>query len=527
MKKNKKMIFWMVLLFICSFVHGDQKPNIIFFIADDMLPSHFNCLSAENSTYLTPNLDRLAREGMLLLGQQVVSPVCTPSRYSVLTGLYPSRAKNKQFVNRTIKEGQSVVQFNTEILDSDQTIGKILQRAGYTTGFVGKNHVVHVDGIKKFTNYNADPKNNEIKAQLISNHQKVCQAIRATGFNYVDRIYHSNAPWIGLKETGVHNLDWITDGSVEFIRNNAHKPFFLYFASTISHGPTQSKKSWNANPRMTPVGYLDSIPRVQLSRETLPKRLKEVGLRANDSRCNILWMDDALGALLRTLEEQEILDHTWIFFFNDHGQIAKGTLYQGGICNPSIIWKKGGFSAENVCSELISNIDFVPTILDIANIKYEKDNFDGDSFFPIFSGEELKERVFYYELGYARAIRVGDWKYIAIRYPDLIRNMTFDERKNILVNYNQKRKRTNSSIVTEDPMQEFSHFNAIPGGGSAEIASTGKNKNYYDADQLYYLKVDPKEEVNLASQQRYSYKLTEMKKTLQKVLDTLPSNFPL
>ena len=57
----------------------------------------------------------------------------------------PSRAKNKQFVNRTIKEGQSVVQFNTEILDSDQTIGKILQQAGYTTGFVGKNHVVHVD----------------------------------------------------------------------------------------------------------------------------------------------------------------------------------------------------------------------------------------------------------------------------------------------------------------------------------------------------------------------------------------------
>ena len=79
-------------------VHA-ERPNIIFFIADDMLPNHFNCLQKGKDEYLTPNIDRLAREGTLMLQQHVVSPVCTPSRYNVLTGNFGSRAQNLSLIH--------------------------------------------------------------------------------------------------------------------------------------------------------------------------------------------------------------------------------------------------------------------------------------------------------------------------------------------------------------------------------------------------------------------------------------------
>ena len=116
MKKNILPVILILFLFLFLFSsESKNKPNIIFFIADDMLPEHFNCLNEGKDKYFTPNLDRLAREGTIMLEQHVVSPVCTPSRYSVLTGMYPSRATSWGFLDRTKKEGQTVVHFNTEI----------------------------------------------------------------------------------------------------------------------------------------------------------------------------------------------------------------------------------------------------------------------------------------------------------------------------------------------------------------------------------------------------------------------------
>jgi len=84
--------------------HYPEKPNIIFFIADDMYPEMFNCLPEGEGKNLTPNLDRLAAEGTIMMNQYVVSPVCTPSRFNCLTGNYASRATNKQFLAKTEHE---------------------------------------------------------------------------------------------------------------------------------------------------------------------------------------------------------------------------------------------------------------------------------------------------------------------------------------------------------------------------------------------------------------------------------------
>ena len=83
---------------------ADSRPNIIFFIADDMLPKHFNCLPQGKRKNLTPSIDRLADEGVVMEEMHVASPICTPSRYNVLTGNYASRARNAWFTSRTKEE---------------------------------------------------------------------------------------------------------------------------------------------------------------------------------------------------------------------------------------------------------------------------------------------------------------------------------------------------------------------------------------------------------------------------------------
>lgn len=128
----------------CADKQGKQ-PNVIFFITDDMYPYMFNNLPEGKGKNLTPNIDRLAREGVYLSNIHVASPVCTPSRYNVLTGNYASRATNDEFKEYTAKnENQTVIQWNAFITpNKERTIAHYLQDLGYRTGFVGKNLLSH------------------------------------------------------------------------------------------------------------------------------------------------------------------------------------------------------------------------------------------------------------------------------------------------------------------------------------------------------------------------------------------------
>jgi arylsulfatase A-like enzyme len=262
-------------------------------------------------------------------------------------------------------------------------------------------------------------------------------------------------------------------------------------------------------------------------RHTLPERLEEAGLGGMGKE-NVLWLDDALGALIDRLEEYDIMDNTIIFFFNDHGQHAKGTLYQGGAHNPSIIWKAGGFSCGETCKSKVLNVDFAPTILEMAGAENPDESFDGRSFKTVLDGKSFVSREsLYFELGYARAVIKGKYKYYAVRYPDYARNWTSEERADALDEYNQGRVFRNAPIVNRDPEKAFSHLEVVPGGGQAENESYGKKPGYFDPDQLYDLEADPNEMVNLANDPAYSEILDEMKAELQKYLDTLPGKFGL
>lgn len=533
--KSTPLFLLIGFIFVSSLVlngcHSEEQasqPNIVFFIADDMYPHMFNCLPEGKGENLTPNLDWLASEGTLMMNQYVVSPVCTPSRFNCLTGRYASRAVNDQFLKKTVAEGgQTVIQWNSFITRQDSILPHYLKNAGYVTGMVGKNHVIEARGIYQFPDYNADPLLPENRELVEENYRRVEESVLDCGFDYAGGIYHNNPNFIGLADLAVQNLDWTTEAGLHFIEQNHDQPFFLYFATTVPHGPTEAARSWNADPRITARGILEEAPAGMPARHTIPERLKEAGMEGRGKE-NLLWLDDALGALIQKLEEKGILDNTIIFFFNDHGQDAKGTLYQGGVHNPSIIWQSGGFACGSECEAKVSNVDFVPTILQMAGVEQMPGQLDGVSFRDALIGEAVESREsLFFELGYARAVVRGKFKYYAVRYPDYALNWSPEERAEVLEKYNEGRVFRNMNIVNSDPARPFSHLEVVPGGGNAENHSYGKLPGYFDADQLYDLETDPGERHNLATDPAFAGELEEMKLELKKYTGTLPGKFEI
>ncbi len=174
----------------------------------------------------------------------------------------------------------------------------------------------------------------------------------------------------------------------------------------------------------------------------------------------------------------------------------------------------------------MSNIDFAPTLLDLAGVPFTPTEFDGQSFAPMLLGQ-TKERTepLFFELGYVRAVVKENWKYLALRYPEQAKNMTREQRQQALDDFNAEQRSKGRPVYTADPMSPFSHVLLIPGGGDAEHMSMGQHPAYYEADQLYDLTADPKEQVNLANKPEHASKLAEMKALLKAHLAKMPGTF--
>ncbi len=562
MTKKLSFYVWCLLLFgafiSCSEGKTEQKtgPNFIFFITDDMYPYMFNNLLDTNAIRnLTPTLDTLIAEGVWLKNMKVISPVCTPSRYNCLTGNYASRASNEAMLNtRLINGGQTVIQWNSLITPGEEkTMGHYFQEIGYRTGFVGKNHII--ESIASDTvrpNLDADPRNPEIKKGLVFRDSILKEHVKNSGFDYADGLYHNNPDWLGIRELAVHNMDWVTEKALDFLNENPDNPFMLYMATTLQHGPIRGDRAWKADRRVTPIGILEKSPEVLPSvkgpisnvydsiiasdpgREasirnfiSINRRIVKDSMRGQQKE-NLLWMDDALGALLQKLDTIGQLDNTIIVFFNDHGQNQKGTLYEGGINAEAFIWKKGGFKVGNVLETPVTNVDFLPTLLSLAGKTDVEDHFDGSSFKEALEGDKYRGKPYsYHELGYTRAIVKDGFKYYTVRYPEWATNLDYEGRKKLLEEYNAYKAKHGRPIMTTDPNAPFGQLVMVPGGESAEQPSYHSMPHFHDPDQLYDLTNDPGETRNLINDPAYAKKIEELRSYLQKELSTLPGNYPL
>ncbi len=512
-----------------SGVAKSKPPNIIFIITDDQSRDQFNFLPEgrlnNKKRNYTPTIDRLSSEGVIFSRQYASSSVCTPSRFSCLTGQYASRAQNEHFLSKITQSGQTVVEWNTSVLPSTPSLPKLLKKAGYKTGAVGKNHVIQTPHFRNVSVLD-DPADPDVKQNLRGNYRQIISSYKECGFDYAAAIYNQNLTSNGPHKLAHHNLEYMVKGAFDFIDQNKDEPFFLYFATTLPHSPARNK-AWKGDPLATPAGYLDKpIEGVMPPRSTLLPRLEKAGVEA--SRADMLWLDDAIGALVKKLEEHNLDDNTIIFYFNDHGvEAGKGTVYEGGVRSVSFVWAKNEIKGQRIVDTPVSNIDFAPTILDLCGLSARPDFHDGKSLKPFLQGMTNHiHNSLYFEVGYTRAVLKDGWKYIALRPSQELQSLTYEQRKAKLQEYNERRRAHGKRTTNARPDEPFGHLGAVPGGSDIDQrAMRGHEKHYFDADQLYHLNQDPDEQINLASDPRYQSKLEEMKAELAAHLTNIPGTF--
>ncbi|MEO0514910.1 MAG: sulfatase-like hydrolase/transferase [Planctomycetota bacterium] len=502
-----------------------DQPNIVLIVADDVAPQLCGFDAEGKGRGFTPNLDTLAADGVVLGNLHSPSPICTPSRFSILTGHYPSRATNAGFLADTRRHGgQTAVAFNTHLDPGDNNLAKRLQAAGYTTGAVGKNHVIEVPGHQRLP-YKSSTGDDRVKQTLQENAEHLRAAFHAAGFDYAEALYFGNPDADGIRELAMHNQEWITDAAQRFIVENHDRPFFLYMATTIPHGPHSADRSWNGDPRVIPTGYLEELPEVQPARDTIPKRLQDAGIKGWN-RENVLWMDDAVGSVVAELERQGVKQNTIIIFISDHGTEAKGSVYSRGTRTVGLIWRDGGFAVGPVADQAMMLPDLAPTILNWAQVETSDTEFDGRDMSPVLNGEA--DRVHdtqYFEVGFTRAVVKDGFKYVAVRYPQWAVDLSNEERQRRLNKLTAELEARDRPVPTTDPMAPYSHLTVVPGGADAEQVSINKHPAYFAADQLYDLNQDPTEQRNLADEPAYTERLTELKELLNQKVETLPGHF--
>jgi len=230
----------------------------------------------------------------------------------------------------------------------------------------------------------------------------------------------------------------------------------------------------------------------------------------------------AIGALWKKLQQHGLAENTIIVFFNDNGQEAKGSIYQGGAASPSFVWKKGGWSCGPSSRALVSNIDFAPTILDLAGVEIPQNHFDGKSFKPVL--ENRSEKIhdsLYFELGFTRGVLKDQWKYVALRYPQNAEHVMDLRKQKAAAGKSPAGQGAQTQPGDAASKPPFGHI----GGNNNEEKAIRLYPSYFEPDQLFDLSKDPKEQRNLAKDPAFTAKLEEMKRELTRHLAPLPGRF--
>jgi len=496
-----------IALHSCAVESDEEKPNVVFIYLDDLDNTQLGCYGGNVKT---PNIDQLAENGMKFTRYYPSSAVCTPSRYSALTGKYASRSTSEAFMNNSPLPGQAFVRWNTDISDADLTIAEVLRSAGYRTGFVGKWHLGFPNYQPLAISYESDPDDPEIDAFLKDNYKETADYVKTvSGFDEILSFYSINMQWIPVpKALDHHNQEWIDNGAVNFIESNKDKPFFLYVATTLPHAP-QAISSLKNKPA-TPVGYDELSDEETLFRQQILSELEDLddSIRM-ESYAAARWLDNGVGKIIGKLKELKLEENTIIIIASDNDNRGKMTCYDTRV--PFIMQWKGQIAEGSICDELVSNIDFAPTIYDLCKVDLpEKAVIDGVSLQSLLNKDSSEWRSsLFMEVVYTRGVITKDWNYVAVRYPEKVMNeITFDNRSEF--NQEGTRESANDGITTGQKVRYNSdkHFPA-----------------YFDFDQLFDLKNDPMEQVNLAYDIRFEIQLLNMKKLLKEYSARLPHSF--
>ena len=285
MSKISIPFFASVVLSLTALTSGQDRPNILFIYTDDQAKDECNFCDEGKAggapRNLSPTMDSLAAGGIAFKRFYVTSAACTPSRFGALTGTFASRSLSPSQDDAYIVS----IQWNAKI-DADRPhIASVLKREGYYTGFIGKDHTYSISsGIPSSVNADSDSKTRAVKDALRGFHDQAVQDLKDSHEYDFGGAYYSGNLARYPNDIRYHNLDWKVQNALQFFDESAGsgKPFFLHFATNITHAPYTNGTAHLGDPRITAIGFLDQpITGIMPARSTIYERVDA----ANGRRC--------------------------------------------------------------------------------------------------------------------------------------------------------------------------------------------------------------------------------------------------
>ena len=405
-----------------------ERPNIVFLLVDDLGWADLGCYGS--TFHETPNIDKLAESGVRFTHAYASGSVCTPTRVSILTGRNPVRVGVTDWIPgykpHHFSDAHLVTPEIKGYLPAEEvTFAESLKEHNYQTYFVGK---WHVSGWKKGENVTPTDQGFDVN-------------IGGWQLGAPKGGYYS--PWgnptLKDPEKRTYLTEYLTDQSIDLIRNrDKEKPFILYHCYYAVHGPIEYHEGKKE--------YYDDKRRSKISGSATNTEEKGFGVYSKSRQDNAAYatmvsaVDDSVGKIVKYLEDQGLMDNTYIIIGSDNGGVSvtfsskdggvtsnkplragKGWLTEGGIRVPLIISGPGLKKGQVNHAKVIST-DFFPTILDMANLPQRPElHCDGQSMIPLMNGkkESIHDTLYWYYPHYTvqqwkpgSVILDGDWKLI-------------------------------------------------------------------------------------------------------------------
>jgi arylsulfatase A-like enzyme len=346
----------------------EKPPNVILIFADDLGYGDLGCYG---SRIPTPNLDRMAQEGMRFTHFYSASPVCSPSRAALLTGRYPIRTG----VTRVLMPSDTF-----GLNPSEVTIARMLKQRGYRTMCIGKWHLGSQPEFAPtnhgFDEYYGLPYSNDMRPLPLLRNNQIVEEVR-------------DQATLTAK---------YTQQAAGFIERAKDQPFFLYLAHSMPHIPLAASEAFRDKSGLGPYG--DAV----------------------------MEMDWSVGQIVETLKLHGLDESTLVLFTSDNGpwyqgsagalRGRKGSTYEGGIREPFIARMPGRIPAGTVCGGVASTIDILPTLAAVSGARLDVEP-DGEDIWPLLTGEHMhldRDVLLHFDGVQVQSAHWGPWKLHLSRY---------------------------------------------------------------------------------------------------------------
>ena len=370
-------------------------PNLVLIFCDDLGYADVGCFGAKG--WKTPNIDRLAREGIRFTHFYVAQPVCSASRAALLTGCYPSRVGIQGALGPNAKIGLN---------PSEVTMAEIAKQRGYATAIFGKWHLGHEPDFlpvrQGFDEYFGLPYSNDMwpwHPDLVS--RPLAERQRRPGYPDLPMIEGDKVviPCVTSNEQS-QLTTWYTERAVKFIEKNKDRPFFLYVPHSMPHVPLHVSDKFRGKSAQGLYGDV------------------------------IMEIDWSVGEILAALRRHKLEDNTLVIYTSDNGpwlcygnhagvalplREGKGTCWDGGVRVPFIARWPGKIPKGRVCKEPAMTIDLLPTFAKLIGAELPQQKIDGLDIWPLLAGKRGAKNpheayFFYYENNQLQSVLSGKWK---------------------------------------------------------------------------------------------------------------------